>query len=107
MRAKVAERRNGGTADRSARERTTVSSAEASAGPPVRRSAGASACASCAAPAKRSAGTGAKALRIAWSTLSGTVVRTDRTLGGGSVSRLAAMAWAVAPVNGASPASIS
>jgi hypothetical protein len=28
-------------------------------------------------------------------TLSGTVARTDRTLGAGSVSRLAAMAWAV------------
>ena len=57
--------------------------------------------------ANRSAGTGASARRIAWSTASGTLGRTARTLGGGSVSRFTMIAWAVAPVNGGSPASIS
>ena len=66
-----------------------------------------SAWANCAAVANRSAGTGARAFRIASSTAGGTVGRAARTLGGGSVSRLAMIAWAVGPVNGASPASIS
>ena len=47
---------------------------------------------------KRSAGTAASAFRIAWSTLSGTLDRTARTLGAGSVSRFTMRAWVVAPV---------
>ena len=66
-----------------------------------------SAWANCAAVANRSAAIGASARRIAWSTGSGTLGRTDRTLGGGSVRRFTIIACAVAPVNGASPASIS
>ena len=41
------------------------------------------------------------------STGSGTLGRTARTLGAGSVSRFTIIACAVAPVNGGSPASIS
>ena len=66
-----------------------------------------SACPNCAALEKRSAGTAASAFRMAWSTPSETLVRTARTLGAGSVSRRASIAWVVAPVYGASPASIS
>ena len=44
---------------------------------------------------------------MASSTAAGTFGRTARTLGGGSVRRLAAIACAVGPVHGASPASIS
>jgi hypothetical protein len=56
---------------------------------------------------KRSAATGASALRIAWSIASGTLERTARRLGAGSVSRFTMSAWVVAPVKGGSPASIS
>ena len=55
----------------------------------------------------RSAATGASARWIAWSTASGTLGRIRRTLGTGSISRLAMIACAVGPVNGGSPASIS
>ena len=66
-----------------------------------------SAWANCPAVANRSAGTGASTRRMASSTAGGTAGRAARTLGGGSVSRLITMAWAVGPVNGGSPASIS
>ena len=55
----------------------------------------------------RSAGTGASAFRMAWSSPAGTLPRTTRRLGGGSLNRLTMIAWAVGPVNGGSPASIS
>lgn len=57
--------------------------------------------------ANRSAGIGASARRIASSTAPGTVGRSTRTLGGALVARRAAIACAVGPVHGASPASIS
>ena len=71
------------------------------------RAAACSARAKSPAVAKRSAATGASARWIAWSTPSGTLGRTRRTLGTGSISRLAMIACAVGPVYGASPASIS
>jgi hypothetical protein len=48
--------------------------------------------------ANRSAATGARARWIAWSIVSGTLGRTRRTLGTGSVSRFAIMACTVGPV---------
>ena len=69
--------------------------------------AGASARAKSAAEANRSAGTAASALRTARSTDSGTAVRSCLRFGTSPVSRRAAIAWAVGPVNGGSPASIS
>lgn len=44
---------------------------------------------------------------MAVSIASGTLGRNRRTLGAGSANRFAITAWAVGPVNGASPASIS
>ena len=55
----------------------------------------------------RSAGTVESAFRIARSTDSGTLGRTERALGGGSVRRLTSIACVVAPVNGGSPTSAS
>ena len=57
--------------------------------------------------ANRSAGTLASATSIARSTAGDTVSRTVRSGGTGELSRLAMIAWAVGPVNGGSPASIS
>ena len=76
---------------------------------PVERSAEPAwnACASSRTVWNRSAGAGASAFRMAWSSPAGTLPRTTRRLGGGSVNRLAMIAWAVGPVNGGSPASIS
>ena len=68
---------------------------------------GCSAWANWASVAWRSAATGARARVIARSTSSGTLGRTWRTRGISPLKRLAITAWAVAPVNGASPASIS
>ena len=59
------------------------------------------------ADANRSAGTRASAFRTARSTDSGTAGRYCRTLGASLESRRAAIACAVGPVNGGSPASIS
>ena len=44
---------------------------------------------------------------MASSAAAGTLGRTARTLGGGSLSLLATIAWAVGPAQGDSPASIS
>jgi hypothetical protein len=63
--------------------------------------------ASRAAEAKRSAGTGAKHRSTTCSTGSGMVARTVRSRGAGPPNRRAITAWAVGPVNGGSPASIS
>ena len=94
-----AVRRYGGTAGRESGPPAVVPSVSLAptAVPPYRPTA-VSACANKAALPNRSAGTGASAFRIAWSTLSGTVGRTDRTLGTGSVSRFTSIAWVVAPV---------
>jgi hypothetical protein len=53
---------------------------------------GCSAWLNCGMPEWRSAATGASAFRIAWSTASGTLGRTARTLGGGSLNRFARIA---------------
>ncbi len=66
-----------------------------------------SAWASSNAVENRSAGTSASARWSAKSAASGTLGRPRRTLGTGSLKRLATMACAVGPVYGASPASIS
>ena len=66
-----------------------------------------SASANAPADANRSAGTLASARMTACSTATGTVGRRRRTRGTGSVNRLAITAWAVGPVYGGSPASIS
>ncbi len=60
-----------------------------------------------AAVANRSAATAAMAFRMACSIVSGTDGRSCRTLGASPLRRRAAMAWAVGPVKGGSPASIS
>ena len=65
-----------------------------------------SASTNCAAVANRSTGVLARARVSASSTASGTS-RVTRTLGMGEMNRLAMMAWAVAPVKGGSPVSIS
>ena len=57
--------------------------------------------------ANRSAGVLSSALATAASTASGTDDRTTRRCTGRSVISLAIMAWAVGPVTGGSPASIS
>ena len=67
----------------------------------------ASAAANSATEAYRSAGTWASAVRMACSTPSGTLSRTVRSRGTVPTTFRAWMAWAVAPVNGGSPASIS
>ena len=56
---------------------------------------------------QRSAGSFCKAVRIAASAAGGTVGRLGRSIGTGSVSTLATIAWELGPVNGGSPASIS
>ena len=56
---------------------------------------------------KRSAGTKARALVSACSTSRGTEGRMTPIPGGGPWSRLPITAWAVGPLNGGSPASIS
>jgi hypothetical protein len=73
----------------------------------VRPSACEIACANSFIVPNRSAGSGASAFRIARSTPSGTVPRTARTLGGGSVNRFMIIACIVGAENGGSPASIS
>ena len=55
----------------------------------------------------RSAGTGARAFRRAASTASGTWGRANRSGGTAWLSRRAITIWAVGPVKGGSPASIS
>ena len=70
------------------------------------RTAGATAATNWSAVAYRSAGALANAFVTARSTASGTS-RTVRRCGIGSLSRLAMIAWAVGPVYGGSPASIS
>ena len=65
-----------------------------------------SASTNCAAVGNRSTGVLARARVSASSTASGTS-RVTRTLGMGEMNRLAMMAWAVAPVKGGSPVSIS
>ena len=60
-----------------------------------------------AAVAKRSAGALARTRWRAWSTPSGTVSRSRRAEGTGSMNRLAMIAWGVVPMYGGSPANIS
>ena len=69
--------------------------------------AGLSAWANWAAVANRSAGSFASALMTACSTQGGTASRTERSGGTGSVKHFTMIAWAVGPVNGVRPASIS
>jgi hypothetical protein len=60
-----------------------------------------------AAVANRSAGSFSSAMKTAASTDSGTLLRRGPIGAGSSVSTLATMAWAVGPVKGGSPMSIS
>ena len=69
--------------------------------PPVR------AAANSAAFAKRSAGSFWSAMATASSTAAGTLFRCDVMLAGSVVITLATIAWAVGPVKGGSPTSIS
>ena len=88
------------------RERTPTSGEVV--GAPAEVKAGfASAAENSAAVAKRSAGSFSSAIRTANSTVSGTRSRTRRGGAGFSVSTLATMAWAVLPMKGGSPVSIS
>ena len=81
--------------------------ARTAAGPTLEGAPACSAWANWSSEANRSAATGASARRIASSSAAGIFGRTERILGAGSLSRLAAIAWAVAPFQGGSPASIS
>src|SRR5690349_23466463 len=63
--------------------------------------------ANCSIDSNRSAATAASARRIASSSAEGKLGLTVRTLGAGSLNRLATIAWAVAPLQGGSPVSIS
>ena len=94
----------------SATAAATAARPAASQGRRCGRAAGAgasSASANCVTVANRSAGTFSSARKIACSTDAGTLRRTVRSGGTGSLKWRARIAWGVDPVNGGLPASIS